>query len=253
MATATELPPPAAAPAAAAPPLPTPHAERDALAGLMLTLQPGHQFAFTGADWGLYTFLLDTREKHHRNAVSITYHRGRLEVMTKSGFHERYAYLLGRFVTFLAEELSVPLIGCRETTVRRDDLKSGFEPDEWFYLGPTATRMVGVATRRKLDFAADPPPDLAIEVEISRTLDDRLPLYAALGVSELWRYDGERLVVQRIAANRVYEAVPASAFFPTVPVAELVRFVRLADAADDSAVAREFRAWVRQLPPPAAG
>ena len=211
-------------------------------------LPAGRQLMLNGVSWAEYERCLDARDRC-RPRARLSYDHGRLELMTKSYSHEQFNYALGRFVSALAEELSIPLIGARETTIRREDLERGFEPDEWFYVGPTATRMIGVARVRDLDFAFDPPPDLALEIEITRSLLDRIELYAALGVREIWRYDGETLSAVGLKEDRTYEALPASLAFPTVPLDGIVRFLDLSGSVDDATLVRRFREWVRTLAP----
>ncbi len=214
------------------------------------TLPGGRGLVLLDVAWADYWQCLDIRDRL-RPTAKLTYYRGTMELMTKSITHERYAFNLGRFVSYLCEELGVPCLGCRETTVSREDLERGFEPDEWFYVGPNAARMVGHVQSRQLDFTSDPPPDLAIEVEVSRTLLDRIDIYAAVGVMEIWRFDGQNLTAWRLRGDKTYEAVAVSPVFPTVPLAELVRYVHLAGTVDDTTLARQFRGWVRGLPPAA--
>jgi Uma2 family endonuclease len=208
---------------------------------------PGERLLLTGVRYTDYQRLADWRDAAGRRSVLLAYDGERLEIMTKSFAHERHGYMLGRLITFLCLELNVPHIGGRESTISRDDLERGFEPDEWFYLGPTAMRMTGPAMLRELDFRTDPPPDLAIEIEVSRSLLDRIGLYAAMGIREVWRFDGQTLTITRLRSDRSYEPIPASGFFPTVPLAELVGYLRRTGTVDDSTLAREFREWVRTL------
>ncbi|MBZ5618558.1 MAG: Uma2 family endonuclease [Acidobacteriia bacterium] len=45
----------------------------------------------------------------------------------------------------------------------------------------------------EIDLATDPPPELTIEVDITSSSLNRFPIFAAVGVAEVWRYDGERV------------------------------------------------------------
>ncbi len=97
----------------------------------------------------------------------------------------------------------------------------------------------------EIDLDLDPPPDLAIEIEISTRLLDRVGIYAALGVPELWRFDGERLLVCRLRSGGRYEAVKKSWNLPMLPIAEVQRFLDLRKTTDETTVVRAFRDWVR--------
>lgn len=44
------------------------------------------------------------------------------------------------------------------------------------------------------ELASDPPPDLAIEIDITSLLLPRLPIYPALGGAGVWRFDSELLM-----------------------------------------------------------
>jgi hypothetical protein len=104
----------------------------------------------------------------------------------------------------------------------------------------------------RVDLAIDPPPDLAIEVELTSGLLDKLSVYAALGVPEVWRYDGERLSVLVLGPGGAHVPSGSSAAFPFLPMAEIDRFLRDYDATDDSRWGRAFRAWVREVVLPLA-
>ncbi len=138
--------------------------------------------------------------------------------------------------------------------MRRQDLERGLEADEWFYI-QNAARMTGL---RVLDLRRDPPPDLALEVEATRSALDRLAIYEALGVREVWRYDGEAIHVHRLRQDGHYEVVPDSPTFPALPLAEFVQFIDQTQGLGEVALTKAFRTWVRQhvLPrlqsPPAA-
>ena len=197
------------------------------------------QFVFEDVPWGFYQQVLRRVGDQH---IFVTYDRGRLEVMSPSWKHDRYAEILAILVRILAEELRIPLIGGGSTTFKRRDLKRGLEPDRCFYIR-NAGRVRG---KRELDLSIDPPPDLAIEVEISTRLLSRVSIYEALGVPELWRSDGIRLRVLHLAASGKYEPVDRSPSFPQVSLAQIVKLADMAWEMDDTAWARRVRAWIRK-------
>jgi Uma2 family endonuclease len=131
----------------------------------------------------------------------------------------------------------------------RQDLDRGFEPDECYYV-QNASRVLPI---RPLDFSRDPPPDLAIQIEYTRSVLERLPMYATAGVPEVWRYDGEALSVLRLQPDRTYTSADASPTFPGIPLSEVNRFLTLVGTRDSASIIREFRAWVKNtlVPPPA--
>ncbi len=63
----------------------------------------------------------------------------------------------------------------------------------------------GQACRRRM-----PPPDLAIEIDISPPEFDRPGIYAAIKIAELWRFDGEKVVIERLGRDGRYRPAAAS-------------------------------------------
>ena len=100
--------------------------------------------------------------------------------------------------------------------------------------------------KRELDLSVDPPPDLAIEVDISRSSIDKLGIYAEMGVPEVWLYDGESLHVRRLQPSGVYLERDASDTFPFLDLKELERSLKRFDELGETAWIRSFRQWVRQ-------
>jgi Uma2 family endonuclease len=198
------------------------------------------RFLLQAVNWQFYETLLNALGDR---PVRLTYDRGNLELMSPSFEHETYAYLLGRFLDILTLELKIPMKACRSTTFRRQDLDRGLEPDNCYYLRHAAQ----LRGRREIELTRDPPPDLAIEIDITRSSLDRMGIYAALGVPELWRFDGEALQAYRLGAGGGYEPSAQSLAFPFLPLAEVVPFLHQGlTAADDTGVAEAFLAWVRQ-------
>jgi Uma2 family endonuclease len=189
--------------------------------------------------WKTYVrFLKELDER----PIRLTYDRGALEIMTLSQEHESYRHLLGRFLDVLTEELNIPVKGGRSTTFKRKKRQRGLEPDGCYWIA-TEPQVRG---KDQIDLRRDPPPDLAIEVEISRSALDRLAIYAALGVPEVWRFDGQSLQVCRLGPDGEYAVCDHSPTFPFRPLAELVAFLQRRKEMDETSLVRSFRAWVRE-------
>jgi Uma2 family endonuclease len=211
----------------------------------------GQSLLLSGVDWEMYTRLL--RIFAERPGIRLTYDRGVLEIMSPSLEHDDDGQFLADLVFVLTEELGLPLKRGGSTTLRRRLRRRGIEADACFWI-VNAPRMAG---RRRLNLRTDPPPDLAIEVDVTRSSLDRLSIYAALAVPEVWRLDGDTLTFHVLGANRKYTAAAASLSFPLVAPADLLGFLQQArQAGDENAVIRQFRDWVRQrraaATPPAA-
>lgn len=196
------------------------------------------RFLLHDIDWGGYQTLLTMLEGR---GVRITYDRGNVELMSPLSIHEWYKKLLGYAVEAISDELEIPRVAAGSTTFHAEALARGLEPDECYYLA-NAARVRGM---ERIDLTVDPPPDLAIEVEITSGLLDKLVVYAAHGVPEVWRFDGETLTALLLQPDGTYRESPTSLALPFVPLAEVLRFQFDHDPRNDTRWGRAVRAWVR--------
>jgi Uma2 family endonuclease len=180
----------------------------------------------------------------HRRAIRITFDRGRLEIMSPLHEHESDADMLGRMVVTLTEELGLPLKAGGSSTLRRRRRRRGLEPDRCYWIAQEAR----VRGKRRIVLSVDPPPDLAIEVDVTSSSLDRMAIYAALGVPEVWRLDGQTLAFHVLGAGAVYTLVNHSLSFPQVTPGDLIGFLALRATLDENEVIRQFRVWIRQAP-----
>lgn len=203
--------------------------------------EPGElRFLLRQVGWRLYDELLTALGG--RSSVRITYDRGDLELMSPLYPHEAYAGMYGYLVLALTKELGLSVKGGGSTTFRSKALGKGIEPDRCFWIA-RAKHMIG---RRTHDIETDPPPDLAIEVEYTSSALDRMGIYAALRVPEVWRFDSEALFIHALQPDGTYEVLDHSPTFPRLPVAEVPAVVAAHMEADDNDALDAFRAWVRQ-------
>jgi len=192
-----------------------------------------------GIDWDTYTRLLRAFDARHR--FRLTYDRGTLEIMSPRWDHERPAYLLGRFVDVLTEELDLPCEPGRTVTLRRRRKQRGLEPDNCYWIG-SADRITG---KKKLDLRVDPPPDLAIEVDVTKTSVDRMSVYAALRIPEVWRLTAGKVTFHVLKAG-VYHIRSKSVCFPGLSSARVTAFINQLGSVGTPVIVRQFRAWVRE-------
>jgi Uma2 family endonuclease len=172
----------------------------------------------------------------------FAYDKGMLEIMSPSIEHEWFHRALGRMVETMTEELNIPVLSAGSTTLKLDLEQRGIEPDECYYLEHEA-QMRG---KRELDLTVDPPPDLAIEVDISRSSLDKLAIYAEIGVPEVWLYDGELLRVHRLQADGTYAQQDSSPAFPFLDLKEVQRFMERFEQLGETGWIRALRVWVRE-------
>jgi len=199
-----------------------------------------------GVSWQGYENLL--KELDGR-PIHITYDEGSLEIMTLSHGHESYSWLIGRLIATWTEELNIPLHAGKSTTFKLKRKKKGLEADECFWVQNEA-RMRG---KKVFDFRIDPPPDLAVEIDISRSSLNRMAIYAAFKVPEVWRFNGKSLRIYRLLETGEYELSDRSLAFPLLLPSDIVRFLLASDTIDETNLIRGFREWIRKSILPTLG
>ncbi len=188
--------------------------------------------------WQTYQALL--RDVEEQPGIRMTYDHGILEIMVPLDPHEAYKKLLGRLVEAATEELNIEIRSLGSRTCSRKDIARGLEPDQCYYI----QNELAVRGKKQLDLDQDPPPDLVIEVDITNSSINRLRLYEALQVPEVWRYDGNELTMYCLG-NKKYQIRDKSKALPQLAPGQLVRFLKLAETMGETSLIRSFREWVR--------
>lgn len=222
MAATATLPAPPTTPAAA--PAPSPESSPGVL--------------MYGIRWETYEALLADLGS---SSIRLTYDRGKLEIMAPLYRHENYSRTLARLVDALAEELDIEYKSAGSTTFRLEAKQRGLEADQSFYI----QHVNAIVGKMDLDLTIDPPPDLAIEVDITNSSLDRMGIYGTLGVPEVWRYDGDQLRVYRRKRDGTYRVVSSSVTFPTLPIGKVLPLLDEVARLGERAMIRAIRAWVR--------
>jgi Uma2 family endonuclease len=205
-----------------------------------LTAEAGQHVVLEDIEWAAYESIGEALRD--RANIRLTYDRGRLEIMTLSQEHERFKYLIGRLIDVVAEEMGVRIEGFGSTTYKRDVLERGLEPDQCYY-HQNFDRVRGL---RRIDLNRDPPPDLAIEVDITHSSLNRMGIYELIGVPELWRLEGQVIRVYMLNAEGRYEMAERSPTFPGVSVMELAPLLQIGFADGGTAMVQAARAWVHE-------
>ena len=193
-----------------------------------------------GVSWETYERLVDDFQESH--AAHFAYDRGVLEIMVLSAEHERPNRTIALLVEEVALEMGIDVDNVGSHTFMREDLARGFEPDTCFYI-QNADRVSGKA---RIDLAVDPPPDLVIEIDIAHPSLDKLPLYAAAGVPEVWRYADNGVTIYRLAGD-AYHRQEASLVLPGLTSQLLSQFMQDSTAMKRTVWVRRVREWTRQL------
>jgi len=189
--------------------------------------------------WETYERLL--AEIVESAGTHLTYDEGALEILVVSIGHEDPNRTLAQLAEVVAEEIGRDLYHAGSTTFKRKDLAKGFEPDSCFYID----RAEQVRGKEELDLVTDPPPDLVIEVDITRSSLSRFPIFAALGVPEVWRFDGDRVTMHRLERGR-YAQIEASLALPPLTASQATVFLDESRHEKSTVWLSRVREWVRR-------
>jgi Uma2 family endonuclease len=171
--------------------------------------------------------------------LRISYDQGTMQIMTPSSEHESYVRLIERLVDRLSSKLRIKVLSFGSATMKHSRWRKGSEPDACFYV-QSASR---IGNRVLLDFTNDPPPDIVVEVDINHDSLSKFPIYAALGVSEIWRYDGQALAIYLLEHNQ-YIPSEASLALPMLTSAVLTEFLSRSRSEDQYETLIEFEIWL---------
>lgn len=202
-------------------------------------LPAGAMLRLRNVGWDEYEHLLT--QMSSRPGHRMTYDCGRLIVMSPSPEHEEYKESIYSVVRVMAEEWGMTLESRGAATFKSKRLAKGVEPDTCFYV-QNAVRVIG---QRTIVLGIDPPPDVVVEVDLSNESLEKFRIYAALGVPEIWRYDGERAHFYKLAGSD-YEEVETSVAFALLTAEDLTRFVGQSKSEGQTAALSSFRKSVRE-------
>jgi Uma2 family endonuclease len=174
------------------------------------------------------------------SGLRISYDSGRLQIMTLSQRHERYSTLIGRIVGQLSLLLRIKVLFYGSVTIKKQRKQKGVEPDACFYV-QNATL---VGTKDEIDFNVDPPPDVVVEVDLHHESLSKFPIYADLGVPEIWRYDGKALTMHHLRDGE-YVASEASLSLPVLTSGVLTEFLARSPKQDQYDILLAFEEWLK--------
>ncbi|MEH2249024.1 Uma2 family endonuclease [Nostoc sp.] len=202
-----------------------------------IIVKPGQQMLLQDISWQQLENILE--EMGEKRAARISYSHGWLEIMVPLPEHEKDKELIGDLVKILLEILQIDFEPFGSTTLKNERMRQAVEPDTSFYIQNQAA----IIGKNRIDLNIDPPPDLAIEIDItSRT---RFENYEILGVPELWRHTQQGLEISLLQQGK-YIKSESSPNFPNIPIVELVNeYVQQCLTIGRSQAMRNFRDWVK--------
>ena len=206
---------------------------------MLTTLAPAEQrVLLQNISWQLFESLL--QEMGEQRSTRLAYHKGKLELMTPLWEHENRNRLIERLVIALLEELNIEYSLGGSVTLKRSEISAGKEPDSCYYIQNEAR----VRGKKEIDLTQDPPPDLALEIDITSSSLNQLALYASLGVPEVWRYNGQRLQIYQLQQEEYVEC-DRSPTFPLLAATKVEEFLEQCQNLGVTAAVRQFRKWIK--------
>ena len=204
-----------------------------------LIIPPGNVLQMKDISWQMFEQILD--ELGESRAARVSYSKGVLEIMSPLLEHEFDKKIIGRLVEILLEEMDIEFSPSGSTTFKKENMAQGVEPDDSFYI----QNELAIRGKNKVDLATDPPPDLAIEIDItSRTAFTN---YEDLGVPELWRYNGQKLQINLLQNGKYIESENSRIFYQFSQLTEMIhRYVEDSKVVGRNATMKAFRNWVRE-------
>jgi Uma2 family endonuclease len=199
---------------------------------------PEQKVILQNISWETYQRLLAEHQENY--STHFIFDNGRLEIIVLSYRREILKSIIALLVDILAEEFEIDIEGAGSTTFQREELAKGFELDACFYI-TNAERVPG---KKQLDLAVDPPPDLIIEVDITSPSLNRFPIFAAFGVSEVWRYQNGQVTFYKLDN---YVETKASIAFSNVTSDLITKFVELSQQVKRTVWLRQVRESVRAI------
>jgi len=184
---------------------------------------------------------VELSEQRRGSVPRMTFDEGVLELMSPRRQHENIGSLIGRLVETYTEVLNIEIQTVASTTFKRKDLQKAFEADESYYIEHAEQ----IRPKEEVDLTIDPPPDLVIEVEITSSAIQKLKLFAAMGVPEVWRHDGEHLEMF-VLEDRSYVPIETSHALPGLTVDLINSLVEQRFSLGETAIMRKFRKSLSQ-------
>ena len=199
-----------------------------------LELTPGSAVSIHNLSWQDFENIL--AELGESRSVRLTYYQGTLELMSPRAIHERPHRIIADIVKTLLDANDRDWEDFGSTTFKRPEL-AGVEPDSCLYI-QNAERVRGCT---EMDLTNYPPPDLAIECDVtSRTT---LQVYQVLEVPEVWIYREGQLNIYLLESTGIYKSSRSSSILPDLDLANLIpALVEKAIAEGTSKMLRKLRA-----------
>jgi Uma2 family endonuclease len=191
-----------------------------------------------GVTWEFYEQLLE--EFADSNGLHFAFNDGLLGIEMPLPEHEVPTRILSDLITTVCNELEIDIRNFGMTTFRKRAKAKGCEADVSFYIQNESS----VRGRLAIDLTKDPLPDLVIEVDVTSPSLDKFPIYAALGVPEIWLYKNERITFYKLVGNS-YKEIKRSLALPVLTSEKATEFLQKGLTERSSTWFRKVREWAK--------
>jgi Uma2 family endonuclease len=206
---------------------------------LIERLTPEATLTLRDISWETYEDLLEAVGE--APALRISYNEGVVQIMTISFEHEFFAECTSQLVGLVRSVLRIKILFFGRATMKKQEKLKGAKPDACFYVKSAAK----IGNKIRIDLNTDPPPDIVVETDIYHDSQPKFPIYAALGVPEVWKFDGKVLTIHRLEGEQYVEA-PRSEQLPILTGEILTQFLARAQSEDQDEALRAFEDWLRE-------
>ena len=201
--------------------------------------EPDQTVILRGIHWDTYERLL--ADQQESSGTRLNFDCGTLEIVSPSSEHEQLKETITLLFQLMASELEIDVVAAGSTTFRRKDLRKGFEPDASFYI----RNAQAVRKRPQIDLRRDPPPDVVVEIEITNPAINKLSIFAAAAVPEVWLYRDDRVEILALE-SKTYQKKMESSFLPGVTDEVLTSFVRSSRTMTSVEWIKAVRTWAKR-------
>jgi Uma2 family endonuclease len=209
--------------------------------GMKLALEEENSVILSNVSWETYTQVVEETMDEIRNP-RFYFDEGNLLIMSVSSEHEGVKDSIVYLINILTEEFQINARSLGSTTYLKEDIEKGFEPDSCFYF-ENEPKIRGV---KRMDMNVYPAPDLIIEVDITSLSTFRQKIFAAFGVPEIWRFDGEKIEILKLEEGK-YLPIENSLALPLVTPEKLTEFIRESETLSRLEWINKIRNWAGEV------
>lgn len=203
-------------------------------------LPPDSRLILQNQTWDDYERL--TAAVGEASGLRISFADGELEIMTLSTEHESFAEMIGRLVDRISIGKNIDILFFGSATIKKSKRVAGSEPDACFYVQNAAK----IGGKIRVDFGVDPPPDVVAEIDWKHDSFYKFPIYAQLGVPEIWRYDGQKATFYKLENNEKYVEIETSVALPVLTAKVLGDFLNRNGKDAQPQILRDFQKWITE-------